>query len=427
MDVYVVDNASTDASVICIKKEYEDKVTIIENPENLGGSGGFNTGLIEVLKKDYKYVMCVDNDIVMDKYNVEGLYRYLEDHPEVGMVGSRVMIMDQPDRIQAMGAQINLDTFSYQDNYRNYLMNSGVPKVVECDYVPACSMMVRTEAIHKVGVIPADTFIYWDDMEWGHRFQLAGYKIVCYSEAVVWHKGNFKSTTTFGKYYMWRNRINYFTKYLREDKLDDFTDKILSELFQMIYACNYKGELNIIKTLMYAYDDALHGVRGKADQTKIFERDKVANKIDVVSRNAERVILLFDGNYEALGEIINRLHKINANMDILVSVSKEVMEQVHNQFPQVKVTSDSDILPDIIVMKMCSHIFDVSEYRKDMMYIDRWCNLIENEEDFTYCKSFRQNLELFINCRKPVFMYRIMKLREELSAAGKLMGKDILL
>ena len=53
-DIYVVDNASTDDSVSCIQKEFENKITLIVNNENLGGSGGFKTGLRAALKKNYK-------------------------------------------------------------------------------------------------------------------------------------------------------------------------------------------------------------------------------------------------------------------------------------------------------------------------------------------------------------------------------------
>ena len=49
-DIYVVDNASTDNSVEAIKKNYKDIVTVLENKENLGGSGGFNTGIRKVLE-----------------------------------------------------------------------------------------------------------------------------------------------------------------------------------------------------------------------------------------------------------------------------------------------------------------------------------------------------------------------------------------
>mgnify|MGYP003010669198 CR=1 FL=1 len=39
-DLYVADNASTDGSVEAIKETYGDAVTVLVNPENLGGSGG---------------------------------------------------------------------------------------------------------------------------------------------------------------------------------------------------------------------------------------------------------------------------------------------------------------------------------------------------------------------------------------------------
>lgn len=48
-DVFVVDNASTDDSVEMIENIYSDKVTLIKNKENLGGSGGFNTGIRRVV------------------------------------------------------------------------------------------------------------------------------------------------------------------------------------------------------------------------------------------------------------------------------------------------------------------------------------------------------------------------------------------
>ena len=56
-DIYVVDNASTDHSVERIREAYAGQVTLIVNQENLGGSGGFNTGLREALKQDYQYLL----------------------------------------------------------------------------------------------------------------------------------------------------------------------------------------------------------------------------------------------------------------------------------------------------------------------------------------------------------------------------------
>ena len=66
-DIYVVDNASTDGSVKAIREEFGDSVTVLENKENLGGSGGFNTGLRLVRDKGYEYFVCLDKDVLVDE------------------------------------------------------------------------------------------------------------------------------------------------------------------------------------------------------------------------------------------------------------------------------------------------------------------------------------------------------------------------
>ena len=57
-DLYVVDNGSTDKSVQRIEEKYSEGLVLIKNQNNLGGSGGFNTGLREVYKRDH-HTLCV--------------------------------------------------------------------------------------------------------------------------------------------------------------------------------------------------------------------------------------------------------------------------------------------------------------------------------------------------------------------------------
>ena len=45
LDIFVVDNASADESVSKLQERFGDSVTILVNPENIGGSGGFQTGI----------------------------------------------------------------------------------------------------------------------------------------------------------------------------------------------------------------------------------------------------------------------------------------------------------------------------------------------------------------------------------------------
>ena len=79
-DIIVVDNASTDDSAACIREKYAGKLVLLENQENLGGSGGFNTGIRYAMEKGYEYVWCLDNDVLVDEKAVSVLYDFLENY-----------------------------------------------------------------------------------------------------------------------------------------------------------------------------------------------------------------------------------------------------------------------------------------------------------------------------------------------------------
>jgi len=65
-DTIVIDNSSTDNSVNEIRNKFPE-VKLIENESNLGGTGGFNTGIKYALKQNkYKYIWLLDNDVQIE-------------------------------------------------------------------------------------------------------------------------------------------------------------------------------------------------------------------------------------------------------------------------------------------------------------------------------------------------------------------------
>lgn len=407
-DVYVVDNASTDESVKMIREQFEGRVTLLVNEDNLGGSGGFNTGLREALRHDHEYLMCVDNDIVFDPEAVFYLQEFLNTHPECGMVGSKAYFMDEPDKIWNYGGKIRFDTYIQEDQFKNCIDTDMLPEVVYCDYVPACSMMVRTEAVRKIGLMPEDNFIYWDDMEWGYRFGLAGYRVASYGKSRVWHKaGGRNAGNTFIHYYMWRNRMHFFLQFLPESQKEDFRNCILTEMFRMIYSVNLKGEFNIVRTLMYAFDDAMHGVRGKAAEGKILPRPAVPNRVEQALRNKESVEILFNGSFEGIGNIVRNIRTFAPDIRIVIAVDERTQNQteaLRKQYPDCEIRNHQEMgEPKCdIQLIMCSHIFSLTPDMPRANYIDAWCNIIFSRKDFIYASSYEQTKDLFILCKKSI-------------------------
>ena len=111
LDILVVDNASTDDSVKKLRDCFGEEITIIENEENVGGSGGFGRAIRMALELGYQYFMLVDNDAFLDKHAVEHLYRYMEAHGDTGICGAEILCMQHPDKIQDLGGRLDLENY----------------------------------------------------------------------------------------------------------------------------------------------------------------------------------------------------------------------------------------------------------------------------------------------------------------------------
>jgi hypothetical protein len=231
--------------------------------------------------------------------------------------------------------------------------------------------------------------------------------VAAYGEAKVWHKGGGRnSQNTFIHYYMWRNRINFFLKVLSEQDREHFADTILDEMFRMIYSVNLKGETNIVKTLIYAFDDAIHGVRGIATEGRVLPRFSVENRVQKALEKWESVIIRFNDDYEGIGNIIRNIIKIRPDIKIRISIQncKTRKERMEYEYPGCEVTEEFSPRTDEFSLLMCGHIFSLTENDESGNYIDSWCNIIFNEEDLMYAKNFKKAKELFILCMKNLLM-----------------------
>lgn len=419
LDIYVVDNASTDGSAEAIRGNYKDSVTLIVNNQNLGGSGGFNTGLKEVLKKDYKYVMLLDNDVILDKNAIFSLYNLLEDNNSIAVVGSKIYSMDNPNQIQELGAEIDFSEFYIKPFYKGYIDNEILPEVHDCDYVPACSMMVRVDAIRKVGIMDEGNFIYWDDIDWGYRFKLAGYRVVTDSKSLVWHKmGVAQKTNTFGTYYFWRNRVHFFIKYCSVEEVEEFALKLFDEIFESMYSCNYIGKYSSTKTILMAVDDALNNIRGKALDNRIMEIEKIEDKFTDVVKDKNNIIVINNSEFKILRDIINKIKTVNESVNITIVTDSR--DDLNNQFDDLNILiiNSLDNLSEYdLICKTCYHIFDGrNNIEKGTVYVDRFFNTISSFKDIEYVKNYDNTYTMLKNIWYPVLISKMIEYKQELKA-----------
>lgn len=421
-DIYVVDNASCDDSVDVIKQAYGDGVYIYINSENLGGSGGFGRGIRESIKKDYKYIMLMDNDAVADDNVIDSMYDYLEENQNVGMVGAKIMQLDNVNKIMDYAPTLNFDKFDNECCWYDKEDSEEANIARECDFIAATCAMVRTEVLKKVGGMDEEHFIYYDDIEMSYRIKLAGYKLISMGYVKAWHKSNVNQIpkNTFARYYFTRNRYRFFAKYLSQDKISGFIDRILEDTFLNLYGLYKKKRMDLFATTNYAFQDFIEDIRGKAKEGRIQEiyLSKEPVLENLIKEKNSLLIYLFDGNNDkCIKKLSETIKYCNPQINIFVSKEKcdtsvKISDKYINEL-QIHIIKDSFDIDCDLKIQLCSHVTCVKDNILPVIYMDEYANMIVNIEDYYYFKSYKDMFALFNTMFRDKLEKSIDKIRKE--------------
>lgn len=394
-DIYVVDNASTDGSAEAIRNAYGEQVTLLVNQENLGGSGGFNTGLRAAFQKGYPYLMCVDNDALLDENAVGNLLAFLQEHPETGIAAAKIYHREAPDYVQQFGQKIDFENFCTDVTYLNAYEDGSMPEYVYTDAVAACALMIRRSVIEKIGFMPEENFLYWDDTEWCYLCNRAGWKVASVGNAMALHAMGAKKEleNTFPTYYAWRNWIRFFMRYTEPGDWEAMAGTFLDSMFQIVYEGLHKGEKNRSRTVMLAYDDALHGVTGKAGENRIFTLDTADGPWDKLFSAAPAYVLHTDKYPGTAQDIRDRAERMG--YDIRWYEASEAPEKI----------------PEIV---LCDNIFQIEDLSLQKIYIDINDCILASEEDVLDVINYNYSRRTFIESQKPIFLQRLREQRQEM-------------
>jgi len=93
-DLFIADDASR-IPVEHALGALAERVTVIRLDKNAGPGGARNAALAHVLAGDYKYVAIMDADDISHPTRLAVQRAFLENHPEVGVVGTWVRLFDE--------------------------------------------------------------------------------------------------------------------------------------------------------------------------------------------------------------------------------------------------------------------------------------------------------------------------------------------
>ena len=202
-EVIVVDNNSTDDSLEMLKKEFP-QVILIQNKENVGFAKANNQALSG---GKGRFFVLLNSDTKVLPHSIEGMVKFMDLHPEVGVVGCEQIRPDgsiQPTINIALNMWTNLWLIflrlfqvkrlvsnsrqaSFMVNHfrgalgktiNSYLSHySDKREPYRVDWVSGVCLLARKKAVDEVGFLDENFFMYSEDVDWCLRMKQKGWKI----------------------------------------------------------------------------------------------------------------------------------------------------------------------------------------------------------------------------------------------------------
>ncbi len=186
-EVVVVDNGSEDGSPEMVLREYgksaEFRLALIRNSENRGFCAANNQGFAAT---NTEFVALLNNDAEAEPDWLVKLATAFDGRPDVGMAASKILVFEDPRRIDKAGHLIYPDGQN-RGRGSGELDEGQYNRVEEILWPDGCAAMYRRAMLDEIGGFDEDFFAYADDAELGLRAQLAGWKCLYIPDAVVRH------------------------------------------------------------------------------------------------------------------------------------------------------------------------------------------------------------------------------------------------
>jgi GT2 family glycosyltransferase len=180
-EVIVVDNASTDGSPDMVQAHFP-KVRLVRNPDNLGFAAGCNAGLQLATGR---YLLLLNPDTIVVDDVLAATVRYLDEHPDVGTVGCRVLNADgslqpscfrDPSVLNTLLGVTGLAKLPWPHVFGRERMTHWLrDSERDVEVVTGCYLATRREVVDDVGPLDDGYFFCGEEADWCRRMRERGW------------------------------------------------------------------------------------------------------------------------------------------------------------------------------------------------------------------------------------------------------------
>ena len=195
-EVYVVDNNSTDRTVEMLQPKYP-QVHFIANQHNVGFARANNQA---IRQSDSEYVLLLNPDTVVFEPTLRGCLEFMDQHPEAGGAGVRMLTRDgnpAPESRRAVPTPwvSMLKMLGFTRRY--YMSHLPWDQPSQIEVVSGAFCLLRRKALDQVGLLDEDFFMYGEDIDLSFRLLKGGWQNWYLPFDIIHYKGESTEKTSF--------------------------------------------------------------------------------------------------------------------------------------------------------------------------------------------------------------------------------------
>ncbi|HNF47926.1 MAG TPA: glycosyltransferase [Chitinophagales bacterium] len=200
-EVFVVDNDSTDDSILMLKNKFP-QVILIANTENAGFSKANNQAM---RLSNAEYILLLNPDTLIQETTLQQCIDKMDEDKNTGALGVKMVdgsgrFLPEskrgfPSPVAAFSKMSGLSKLfpasklfgQYHLTYLDKNINH------EVDVLSGAFMLLRRSVLDKIGLLDEDYFMYGEDIDLSYRIKQAGYKNIYFADTSIIH---FKGEST---------------------------------------------------------------------------------------------------------------------------------------------------------------------------------------------------------------------------------------
>lgn len=220
-EVFVVDNNSVDGSVEMVRQKFPE-VKLIANKDNVGFSKANNQA---IKQSKGKYVLLLNPDTVVESDTFSKCIDFMDSHLDAGGLGIKMVDgkghflpeskRGLPTPMVAFYKIFGLAAlFPKSKRFGKYHLGFlDKEQTHEVEILSGAYMLLRKDALDKVGLLDEDFFMYGEDIDLSYRIIKGGWKNYYYPEArIIHYKGESTKKSSVNFVFVFYNAMIIFAR-----------------------------------------------------------------------------------------------------------------------------------------------------------------------------------------------------------------------